>query len=84
MAIQNVTATPTATNANNLTMASSAIAVTTPSWRSDTFKLRVPKSAVNNARPIAITNAIIGSVPAVPDDDGSLAKTEKDKVSDCS
>ena len=58
-ATKNVTNTPTAISAASLTMASSAIAATTPWWRSFASRFRVPNKIVNNAIPAATQNAVV-------------------------
>ena len=75
---------PTAMSARILTIASTAIADTTPWWRSLESKFLVPKIIVNAAKPTAAHNAVrddvvAGSCPANPSEN-----TEKLSVSDCS
>ena len=50
---------PTDIKATNLTIASKAMAVTTPWCRSLASKLRVPNNIVNKARPAAMNSAVI-------------------------
>ena len=54
----NITRAPTATSASSLTIASSAMAATTPWCRSFASMFRVPNRMVNRAMPAAIQNAI--------------------------
>ena len=51
------TSRPTTVIATSLTTASTAIAATTPWWRSLASMLRVPNRMVNSAMPAAIQNA---------------------------
>ena len=53
------TKTPTASSAKSLTIASTAMAMTTPLCRSFTSRLRVPNKIVNTARPAAVHKAIL-------------------------
>ncbi len=73
---------PTASRAKSFTNASSAMAVTTPWWRSLASTFRVPNRMVNTARTAAIQNADTFSsanpVPSVGEN------TEKLVVMDCS
>ena len=73
---------PTAIRAINLTTASTAIAITSPLWRSLASSLRVPKSTVKRASPPATQKAEAG-LPSVllP---GGPAKAPSDRVTDCS
>jgi len=73
------TKTPTATKAHSLTTASTAIAMTTPWWRSLTSRFRVPNKIVKSASPAPSHNAAVLS-----ESDSELANAPNDSVTDCS
>jgi len=78
------TKTPTARSATSFTTASSAIAMTTPWWRSLASRFRVPKRMVKSASPPATQSAVaLWSGRAQPSG-VSLAKTPKESVTDWS
>ena len=77
-AMPQTTKIPTAMSATSLTTASTAMAVTTPWWRSFTSRLRVPKITVKTARPAATQSAVDGAPP------GSSVKTARASVTDWS
>ena len=74
------TKVPTASKAKSLTMASTAIAITTPLCRSLTSRLRVPKIIVKTARPAATQSAMLEMLTMLC---ASLANTDTDRVTDC-
>ena len=82
LATNQTTNTPTARRATSFTTASTAMAVTTPAWRSLASSLRVPNRIVNSASPAATQTAVStpseGAPPALP------VNTSKDSEMDCS
>ena len=72
------TNTPTATSAHSFTTASTAIAMTTPWWRSFTSRFRVPNKIVNSASPAPTQNAAVLS-----DKVSEFANAPSDSVTDC-
>ena len=82
-AIPQTTNIPTATKANNLTTASTAIAMTMPWCRSFESRFRVPKRTVKIANPTATHAAAEFRSAASHDCPSAVAKTENDSVTDC-
>ena len=76
------TNTPTASSAASFTTASTAMAMTTPLWRSFASRLRVPKITVNSASPAATHSAVWPF--SSPGARSSALNTSKLSVTDCS
>ena len=73
---------PTANSAQSLTTASTAMAMTTPWWRSFASRLRVPNSTVNKDRPSATQKAVDCALPKLAPP-SAYEKLAKLKVTDC-
>jgi len=77
------TKTPTARSAVSLTSASSAMAVTTPWWRSLASRLRVPNRMVKTVSPTASQIAVACWFGSGHPSSPCVANTPKDRVTDC-
>ena len=80
-AIPQTTKIPTAKSAISFTTASSAMAVTTPWWRSFALRLRVPNRIAKTASPTATQRTVVVSFRLRKG--SASAKIEKDRVIDC-